>query len=135
MKSKKAYLGISFSNRKLFSKEVNALQNTLNQKKIELMVFVDKYRFEPHQEVEMMQTAFQEIEQCDVFIAELTSKAIGVGIELGYAYKLGLPIIYIRKTGSEYSTTAAGCAQEIYEYEDDLDLSNYLSQIIPQLLK
>ncbi|ANQ49548.1 hypothetical protein MY04_2174 [Flammeovirga sp. MY04] len=124
---KKAYLGISFKNRKAFNKEVEIIKEVLLQYQYELIVFVDKYSFAPHQEKEMMQTAFQEIDECDLFIAELTSKAIGVGIEVGYAFKSNLPIIYLRKKNSDYSTTAAGCADYIFEYEDVHQLEKKLS--------
>ena len=114
---KKAYLAISYSNRKLFNKEVNSLKNYLLTKNIELLVFVDKYNFAPNQEQEMMQTAFKEIDECDFLIAELTTKSIGVGIEIGYAFSQKKILIYLYKHNAEYSTTAAGTANYIIKYE------------------
>ncbi|NLR91179.1 nucleoside 2-deoxyribosyltransferase [Flammeovirga agarivorans] len=119
---KKAYLGISFSNRKKFDKEIETLSLLLKQHNYHLFVFVDHYHFQPQQEQEMMATAFQEIDNSDLFIAELTTKAIGVGIELGYAYAKGIPVVYLLKKGSEYSTTAAGCASTIIEYDNIEDI-------------
>ena len=119
---KKAYLAISYSNRKLFNKEVNSLKNYLLTKNIELLVFVDKYNFAPNQEQEMMQTAFNEIDSSDILIAELTTKSIGVGIEIGYAVAKNKPVFYLRKTTSEYSTTAAGSSKFSIKYNNEIDL-------------
>jgi nucleoside 2-deoxyribosyltransferase len=121
MKVKKVYLAISYSKRELFNKEVNALKSLFNSYGIELLVFVDKYNFQQSEEKVMMNAAFGEIDSCDLLIAELTIKSIGVGIEMGYAYSKEIPICYIRRTGSEYSTTAAGCASSIIEY-DGIDM-------------
>ena len=121
MKVKKVYLAISYSNRKLFNEELNTLKSLFAERGIELLVFVDKYNFQQSEEKDMMMTAFREIDGCDLLIAELTTKSIGVGVEIGYAYSKNIPICYIRKKGSEYSTTAAGCASYIIEY-DGLDM-------------
>ena len=95
---------------------------------MELLVFVDQYNFRPDQEIEMMQTAFREIDSCDILIAELTTKSIGVGIEIGYAYASKKPIYYLRKKGSEYSTTASGSADVVIVYDDASDLIEKLEQ-------
>ena len=119
---KKAYLAISYSNRKLFDIEIDCLKSLFSEYKIELLVFVDKYNFNPNQETEMMKTAFKEIDSSDFLIAELTTKSIGVGIEIGYSFAKKKPIIYLRKIGSEYSTTASGSSDFIIEYENEFDL-------------
>ena len=126
---KKAYLAISYSNRKLFNKEVNRLKTFFKSKNIELLVFVDKYNFKPNQEKEMMQTAFQEIDNCDYLIAELTTKSIGVGIEIGYAFAQNIPIIYLYKIGADYSTTAAGSANHSISYNNEIDLIKKLHNL------
>lgn len=125
---KKGYLAISYSNRRLFDKEVEILKNLFNKNDMELFVFVDNYNFEPDQEDEMMKTAFIEIDSSDLLIAELTTKSIGVGIEMGYAFAKGKPIFYLRRSGSEYSTTAAGISNVIIEYNDEFDLYNKMKE-------
>jgi len=127
---RKAYLAISYSKRALFNKELRALQNLFNKNKIELLVFVDKYNFKPDQEKQMMKVAFQEIDNSDFLIAELTTKSIGVGIEIGYAFAIGKPIIYLRKKDSEYSSTASGCASSMIEYKNEFDLKELMKRTI-----
>ncbi len=119
---KKAYFAISYSNRKQFDKEIENLKNLFNKNNIELLVFVDKYNFKANQEKEMMKVAFEEIDSSDFLIAELSTKSIGVGIEIGYAFAKEKPIFYLRKKDSKYSTTASGCSNYLIEYENELNL-------------
>lgn len=119
---RKAYFAISYNNRKLFDKEIESLQNLFNKNNIELLVFVDRYNFNTNQEKEMMKLAFKEIDSSDFLIAELTTKSIGVGIEIGYAFAKEKPIFYLRKKESKYSTTASGCSSFVIEYENEINL-------------
>jgi len=123
---KKAYLAISYSNRKKMDKEVNSLKSFLKAKNIALLVFVDRYNFKDNQEKEMMQTAFNEIDNCDLLIAELTTKSIGVGIEIGYAFATKKRIVYLYKESAEYSTTASGSATVCIAYKNT---SNLIKQL------
>ncbi|MFK5958694.1 MAG: nucleoside 2-deoxyribosyltransferase [Lutibacter sp.] len=130
---KKAYLAISYSNRKLFDKEVQSLIELCKMNNIELLSFVDKYNFKENEEKEMMETAFLEIDKSDFLIAELTTKSIGVGIEIGYARAKGKPIIYLRKKKSEYSTTASGSSTYNIEYKNKTDLMELMKTLLKRL--
>ncbi len=130
---KKAYLAISYSNRKLFDKEIEALKNLFVKNTIELLVFVDHYNFKENQENEMMQTAFKEIDSSDFLIAELSTKSIGVGIEMGYAFAKRKPIFYLRKKDIEYSTTASGTSNTSITYTNEIDLIETMSKLVKQL--
>lgn len=130
---KKGYLAIIYSNRKLFDNEIEGLKKLFKKNGVELLVFVDKYNFEKNQEKEMMVTAFKEIDNSDFLIAELTTKSIGVGIEIGYAFAKNIPVIYIHKKNAEYSTTASGSSTYKVEYESELDLLKSMEKIIPLL--
>jgi len=127
---KKAYFAISYSNRKQFDKEVEDLQILFKKYEIELFVFVDKYNFKADQEKEMMKTAFEEIDSSDFLIADLTTKPIGVGIEIGYAFARKKPVIYLRRKGSEYSTTASGCSNYVIEYESETELVEIFEELL-----
>ncbi|MCK5456413.1 MAG: nucleoside 2-deoxyribosyltransferase [Melioribacteraceae bacterium] len=130
---KKAYLAISYSNRKLFDKEVKTLIELCEKNNIKLLVFVDNYNFKENEEKEMMETAFREIDKSDFLIAELTTKSIGVGIEIGYAFAKEKPILYLRKKDSEYSTTASGSSSYIIEYENEFDLRDLTDKLLKRL--
>ena len=109
--------------------EVETLKTCLERHGFDLLIFVDKYNFTTEQEKEMMATAFKEINNADFLIAELTTKSIGVGIEIGYAFSRNKPIIYLRKKNAEYSTTASGSSNFIIEYEDIHDLKVSMQKI------
>ena len=132
---KKAYLAISYSKRRFFDKEVQDLMELCKANDIELLSFVDKYNFKENEEQEMMKTAFLEIDKSDFLIAELSNKSIGVGIEIGYAYAMGKPIVYLHKKGSEYSTTASGSSTYNIEYDNEIDLIELMKIIIKKWIK
>ena len=125
---KRAYLAISYSNRKYFDKEIESLKQLFERNNIELFVFVDHYNFKPNQEKEMMKTAFMEVDNSDILVAELSTKSIGVGIEIGYALAKKKTIIYLRKKDSEHSTTAAGSSDYQIIYEDIFELESQLNE-------
>jgi len=127
---KKAYFAISYSNRNQFDIEVDNLKKLFAKYNIELLVFVDVYDFKPTEEKEMMQTAFDEIDSSDILIAELTTKSIGVGIEIGYAVAKNKPVYYLRKTTAEYSTTAAGCSRFSIKYNNEIDLTIEMEKLL-----
>ena len=130
---KTAYFGISKSNRKNFDKEIEVLQNCLAKYDISLLVFVDKYNFKHGEEKEMMKIAFEEIDKSDFLIAELSKKAIGVGVEVGYAFAKQKPIIYIKRKDANHSTTVEGCSDYSIEYENEFHLSEEIEKIISKL--
>ena len=127
---KTAYFGISKSNRVHFDKEINQLKKCLIKHSIELLVFVDKYNFKLGQEKEMMSIAFEEIDNSNFLIVELTKKAIGVGVEVGYAFAKQKPIIYIKRKDANHSTTVEGCSDYSIEYENEFHLSEEIEKII-----
>jgi len=133
MHKKRAYLAISFSDRHNLDKEISYLVEKAKEIGIEVFVFVNQYHFKKNQEREMMETAFREIDKSDYLLAELTKKSIGVGIEVGYALAQKKPIIYFRKKGSEYSTTAAGSADFRIEYTGKIEMTNKVLSVISKL--
>jgi hypothetical protein len=52
-----------------------------------------------------------------MIVIELSEKGVGLGIEAGYAFAKGIPIITIARTGSDISETLRGISQDIFFYE------------------
>lgn len=127
----RAYLAISLSLRPILDPVVKTLQQVLAEYGIELFVFVDHYQFSPTQEKEMMQQAFLEIDHCDLLIAECSEKAIGVGIEAGYALGKGKQVWYLRPHTASHSTTLAGAAHKSIIYHDIADLADQIRKELP----
>jgi nucleoside 2-deoxyribosyltransferase len=73
-----------------------------------------------------------EIDRCDLFIAEVSEKGIGVGVETGYAKAHNKPILYLRHAGAEHSTTVSGVSDYHVFYRDAGDLKLKLEKIVTQ---
>ena len=131
---KKAYLSISFQNRKNVEAEIAAIRQALSAFHIDLFVFVDTCLFNISQEKEMMQQAFADINSSDLLIAEVSEKAIGVGIEMGFAVATGKPVIYLRNAQAEHSTTAAGASNRVIIYENPEDVRKSLLTVLPSII-
>lgn len=129
----KAYIAISYNNRIFLTKETNAIQDVLNRWGIAPFVFADKYYFTSRQEREMMTTALKEINSCDLLIAETSDKAIGIGIEAGYAKAMNKPVIYLRHANSEHSTTMSGISDWQIVYTNENDLTIKLTKVLSSL--
>ena len=125
-----AYISISFSKRKELEKEVQAIKNALQKCGISGFVSVDEYQFSAKQEKKMMQNAIEDIEKSAILIAETSEKGIGIGIEVGYAKAKNIPVIYVRNSSSEHSTTVSGIADFKIIYENVIDLEEKLEKII-----
>lgn len=130
----KAYLSIGYQNKQHLRSEIEIIQQTLSGFHIQLFIFVDAYQFSPQEEKQMMQKAFSKIDSSDLLIAEVSEKAIGVGIEIGYAIAKNKPIIYLRNENAEHSTTAAGSAQLVIIYKNTVQLAEELALAISSLI-
>lgn len=129
----KAYISVSFSRRKSLDREITAIVDTLKEHGISSFVFVDNYQFDLPGERKMMKQAMADIDSCDILIAETSDKAIGIGIEAGYAKAKNKTIIYLRQKDKEHSTTVSGISDFQVVYHDTEDLKNQLAETISKL--
>ncbi len=128
---KKVYIALSFSERKKLHEEISSMKRILIKKNYEPVVFVNDFSFSSDaSDREMMNAALSEISDSEILIAELSYKAIGVGLEVGYAKALGKKVFYIYKKGSEYSKTVGGVSDEIISYSSTNQLEIELEKIL-----
>lgn len=124
---KKAYLAIKFHEDFKNKKLIKDISESLRKADFEVVVMVRDYEkwgdvhFTPK---ELMKLTFQLIDKSDILIIEFSEKGVGLGIEAGYAYSKGKPIIVIAKKGSEISSTLKGIAKRIIFYQDVKDIGN-----------
>jgi 2'-deoxynucleoside 5'-phosphate N-hydrolase len=128
------YISVSYNKRKLLDKEIKTMVNLLADFKIETLLFAEAYKFGATEEHQMMQQAFASIDSSDFLIAETSDKAIGIGVEAGYAKAKGKPVIYVRQKQASHSTTVAGASDFRIIYTDTDDLKNRLTVIIKKIL-
>lgn len=132
-KNRSAYISVSYSKRKLVDEEIMLIIETLNTFDISSFVFVDNYKFNISQEKQMMLQAMEDIENCDILIAETSEKGIGIGIEVGYAKAKGKIVIYLRHQNAEHSTTVSGISDFQIIYSNNKDLQIKLIGVVRQL--
>ena len=72
---------------------------------------------------ELMRHSFQAIDGADALIVDLTEKGVGLGIEAGYAYANGIPVVTIAPTGADISATLRGITAHLFFYTAYGDLA------------
>lgn len=125
-----AYIAISYEGRQRLSAELKTICATLKDCGIDPFVFVDHYTFHAADEKAMMAQAMNEIDRCDLLLAAASEKAIGIGIEAGYAKGKGKTVIYIRNASAPHSTTLSGLSDHPIIFSDYTDLSLKLKQVL-----
>jgi len=65
---------------------------------------------------DLMKQSFAAIDTCDFVLVELSEKGVGLGIEAGYAYAKGKPIVTLAREGFDISTTLAGISAHTMSY-------------------
>ncbi len=126
--SKRAYIGIKFYEDSRNRDEILALSDWLNRVGYSAICIardIEQWgtiRLTPQ---ELMQISFAEIDKSDLVVMEMSVKGVGLGIEAGYAYAKGKPVIVLIREGRELSETMAGIATKIitYQHESHLPLA------------
>jgi len=131
--SRTAYIAISYSKRNELAEEVAAIKEVLLASGINPFVFAEQYQFDPAEEKEMMQEAMRQLDTTDLLIAETSDKAIGIGIEAGYAKAKGKPVIYVRNKKADHSTTLSGISDQQVIYTSSANLKQQLAATLLSL--
>lgn len=84
----------------------------------------------PHEEDANSRNGREFYKTIDIMIAEVTERATGLGIELGWAYDDKKPIYCIYKKGSKISNSLKSVTDNFYEYENIDDCLEYIKSII-----
>ncbi|MCP4424711.1 MAG: nucleoside 2-deoxyribosyltransferase [Chloroflexi bacterium] len=123
--TKQAYIGIKFYEDNRNKNEILALSDWLNRAGYSAVCIardVEQWgtiRLTPQ---ELMQITFAEIDKADLVVMEMSVKGVGLGIEAGYAYAQGKPIVVLIREGRELSETMAGIATKVIAYQHEINL-------------
>ena len=82
-----------------------------------------------YEPAEMMRLTFNQIDQSDFVVANVADWPIGVGVEAGYAYAKGIPVICICPLKARMANTVAGLARHFIQYESYDELSKRLAAL------
>lgn len=125
-----AFVSVSYAHHRALSAELDAIAVALGAHGITARIFVRDHAFAPEDACTMMAAALRDLRAADLLIAEVTHKAIGVGIEVGMAAALGKPVVYVRHADAEPSTTVGGLAAATITYQHAADLRTQLSETL-----
>ena len=84
----------------------------------------------PHETSDNPGNTFEQLADCDLMIAEISEKSIGLGIELGWANRAGVPIVCLSKAGASYSPSIQTVCDRFSTYEDAGSLIEQIRQAI-----
>ena len=76
---------------------------------------------------ELMHRTFAVVERCDLVVIELSEKGVGLGIEAGYAYAKGIPVMTVARRGSDVSETLRGVSSDVIFYDNPSDLTPFFA--------
>ena len=128
---KQAYLGIKFyadqRNRSLIEMITDALKEAgwTTHVIVRDLENWGAVQFDPET---LMARTFAVIEASDIAVIDLTEKGVGLGIEAGYPFAKGIPVITIARDGSDISTTLRGISQEVCLYRNKADLISFFRE-------
>lgn len=88
----------------------------------------------PHHAFELMQRAFSNIDESQIVIIDATEKGVGIGIEAGYAFAKGIPILTIAEKDAHISETLCGISTLVGTYANPRSLRDLLLSSIRQIL-
>lgn len=121
----KAYIGIKYHEDYSNKIVIDEISSVLEKRGYETVCIVRDIENEGQVEYnpcELMKLTFEKIDNCNLVVIDLTEKGVGLGIEAGYAYAKGIPIITIAKRGSDISETLVGISKEIIFYNNIQDI-------------
>ena len=84
----------------------------------------------PHEKYEISSNSREFYKTIDVFIAECSDTATGLGIELGWAFDDNKNIYCIYKKGKEISGSLKSVTNNFYEYNDLNEMLSVVKSII-----
>ena len=128
-----AYIAVKYhsdqSNRKVIETisaalELNSCQTTCVARDLEQWGHVQ------YSAQELMRETFRIIDASDIAVIDLTEKGVGLGIEAGYAWAQGVPIVTIAREGSDISTTLRGISRNVLFYDEYDQLANLFAGVL-----
>lgn len=103
------------------SKKIDYVNELYNPIKEAFFLKVYDFIF-PHEKSSESLNGFDFYKDIDIMVAEVSESGTGIGIELGFAYSLNIPIICFYKKGCKYANSIKSVTKNIIEYDSINDL-------------
>lgn len=133
---KKIYLGIKYHHDLANKARIESILTILEQSGYRTACIIrdieqwGNCRLSP---TELMHRTFEMIERCHVVVIDLTEKGVGLGIEAGYAYARGFPVLTIAQEGADISATLLGISSGVVRYRNFKTLQDEIVPILQTL--
>lgn len=88
----------------------------------------------PHETASQGNNSREFYAELDLVIAEVSYPATGLGIELGWTFDSGVPIVCIYQKGRHYSGSLRAVSNRFYEYADSSELIKIIQDIVNSVL-
>ncbi len=128
----KAYIGIKYHQDHKNRNSIESISAALRECGFEPICIVrdlEQWGRVQFKAKELMHKTFDVIDSSQVAVIDLSEKGVGLGIEAGYAFAKGIPVVTIAKRGADISTTLRGISCEIFWYDDFSELVEFFDQI------
>ncbi|MBS4538893.1 nucleoside 2-deoxyribosyltransferase [Clostridium sp. D2Q-11] len=117
----KAYLAIKFYEDNRNRDKIDRISTLLSNNRIKTICITrdaENWGEKIFQPKELMKITFEQIKSSNFVLIDLTEKGVGLGIEAGYAYANGIPIITIAEETSDISNTLKGISKKVILYKN-----------------
>ncbi len=84
----------------------------------------------PHEHSDNPGNTYELLASCDLMIAEISDKSLGLGIELGWADRAGVPIVCISKEGTSFSPSVRTVTNRFYSHTNEISLQLVLQEVL-----
>lgn len=124
----KAFLAIKYYDDMRNKNLIEEICKSFEYQKCEVFAFArDVQNYEPCNLSgnEVMQRAFLEIKNSDVFVIDASEMSIGIGVEAGVAYSNNIPIYLVAKNGVYVSESIKGIAKKSFFYNEPCEIKTF----------
>ena len=124
----KAFLAIKYYEDMRNKELIEKIYKAFKRQGIEVFVFardVQHYKICDLSPEEIMNRAFKEIKNSDIFIIDASELSIGIGVEAGVAYSHGVPIYLIAQKDAEVCNSIKGISEKSCFYSLPEELSQW----------
>ena len=124
----KAFLAIKYYDDMRNKNLIEEICKSFEYQKFEVFAFArDVQNYEPCNlsGTEVMQRAFLEIKNSDVFVIDASEMSIGIGVEAGVAYSNNIPTYLVAKKGVYVSESIKGISKKIFFYNEPCEIKKF----------
>jgi nucleoside 2-deoxyribosyltransferase len=130
----RAYFGIKFYADNRNRDEINSISLAFQDDGIQTVCIArdaEKWGEVTLSSQELMRITFEEIDESDFVILEMSEKGVGLGVEAGYAIAREKPLIVLIKKGLELSNTMQGIADIVIPYcqPEEIKISAHINSL------